>query len=181
MDDDLLEKVHDVAMLELEKEKNDICRVREPFRSLIIVYSAQGIIDNGGLKYFFETDYPGNPPYKYFIDAYKRTGSIEGSTCLQDAVNSFPFDEPHLNGDLRNKFMDENWEEEDFCVSIWTDLLCGNEKVWINLKRYVGLYPDEFGLDGLMQSISGNVLRRKLRLQEILRSISSAMAEALGS
>jgi hypothetical protein len=40
-----------------------------PAQVLVLVNSAQGILDNGGLQYFLESDWPANPPYSCFLDA----------------------------------------------------------------------------------------------------------------
>ncbi len=42
-------------------------RLKHPCRMVVIVYSAWGLIENGGLQYFFESNFPEEPPYEVFI------------------------------------------------------------------------------------------------------------------
>jgi len=71
----------------------------------------QPIIDNGGYKYFFEADWPDNPPYSDFINAYHRIGCISQAEELERIVNTFPFESPHLHCDQRNEFINTHWNE----------------------------------------------------------------------
>ena len=34
---------------------NDINQLHDPIRTVVLVHAAQGVIDNGGLQYFFES------------------------------------------------------------------------------------------------------------------------------
>ena len=43
----------------------------------IVVYAAQGIIDNGGFQYLFESDFPGCPPCSLTVPAFRRNGARE--------------------------------------------------------------------------------------------------------
>src|SRR5580658_6853523 len=66
-----------------------------PLRTLILVHNAQGIIDNGGLQYFFESDFVEKPPYSLFVNAYRLIGATEAADALASAVQLFPFSNPH--------------------------------------------------------------------------------------
>ncbi len=102
------------------------------------------MLDNGGLKYFFEGDWPSHPPYSIFSAAYRRIGSVSTADCIDAAVECFPFQDPHVDRDARRKFMGERYDPERFGVSAWED--CGDDDVWPNLVRYARLYSEEFGL-----------------------------------
>jgi hypothetical protein len=106
-----------------------------PIRTVVMVHAAQGIIDNGGLHYFFESDFPGQPNYKIFVDAYRLIGADKEAQALQDAVQRFPFAEPHLHRDARDEFLygDAN---TGAALAEFSDLLCGNENVWRLLAAY---------------------------------------------
>ena len=41
---------------------------------VVIVYSAWGLIENGGFQYFFESNFPGDPPYDVFTQAFRSVG-----------------------------------------------------------------------------------------------------------
>jgi len=77
------------------------------------VTQAQGIIDNGGLQYFFENDWPERPPYALFVDAFRRIGANEAADCIQDAVQMFPSNSPHLDYEMRGDYMDSLRVKED--------------------------------------------------------------------
>jgi hypothetical protein len=49
-------------------------RLPQNVRIFLLVNGAQGIIDNGGYKYFFGQDWPGTPPYDDFANAYEAIG-----------------------------------------------------------------------------------------------------------
>ena len=71
------------------------------------VSQAQGVLDNGGLQYFFENDWPQNPPYKVFIDAFRRVGAKEAADWLEDAAAMFPFENPQDDYKRRRQFLDD--------------------------------------------------------------------------
>lgn len=62
-------------------------------------------IGDGGFIYFFEGDYPGNPPFSIFADAYRAIGAEESAECIEAAASLFPFPEPHLHGDARRDYL----------------------------------------------------------------------------
>ena len=66
-------KAADYAFRRFEEVGEQIDRLSDPLRTFVIVYSAQGLIDNGGLEYFFASDFPGNPPIPYLL---RRTGKL---------------------------------------------------------------------------------------------------------
>jgi len=70
------------------------------------VEQAQGVVDNGGFQYFFENDWPENPPYSVFMDAFRRIGAQEAADCIQDAAEMFPSTSPHLDYQMRRDHMD---------------------------------------------------------------------------
>ncbi len=147
-----IDKAAEIAFNKLEKVNFNFSKIPVPIATFIRVYSAQGQIDNGGLEHFFESDWPKKPTYKVFIDAYNKIGSIESAYALQEAVDSFPIDNPHRNINARNLFMDqcrvpddfpiEEFSEEgllatDFPVEDWDDILCG---ILQNMLKKIGQY-----------------------------------------
>ena len=118
-----------------------------PVRTVLLVHAAQGIIDNGGLQYFFEADFPGRPPYALFVDAYRAIGADEEADALAAAVKLFPFRDPHQFRHRRNRVLDSfadakrGGHRPDSPFEPFSDKLCGNEKVWRLLKQYVRRTP----------------------------------------
>ena len=102
-------------------------------QTVVAVYGAQGVIDNGGLKFFFESNWPGTPPYTLFIEAYSRIGAVEVAGLLDQAVRRFPFAEPHTDQERRLQFMASLAEDDEF----FGEAACGDTLVWTRLEEYV--------------------------------------------
>lgn len=126
----------------------------EVLRTVVIVVAAQGVIDNGGLQYFFEMDFPNTPPYALFIEAYRKLGALAEASAFEQAVALFPFPEPHLALQRRNDFLDQLKDDAGDAqgpgspLEPFTDVLCGNDQVWICLERYIEAHADHFpGVD----------------------------------
>ena len=119
-----------------------------PVRTVVLVHAAQGIIDNGGLQYFFESDFPGSPPYSVFIDAYHTIGAYSEAQALADAVDLFPFANPHQLQARRDEFLkrfrDGVGHRPDSPFEPYTDRLCGNMNVWRLLEAYVERHAEWF-------------------------------------
>jgi hypothetical protein len=62
---------------------DDMSRLPESVRIFLLVNGAQGVIDNGGYNCFFGQDWPGNPPYGDFADAYEAIG------CMWERLAAF--------------------------------------------------------------------------------------------
>ena len=120
-----------------EKWGRDKTRLPVEFPTFLIVESAQGIIDNGGLQYFFESDWDDKPPYQEFCDAYARIEAREAAKWLAEAVELFPFADPHLHQERRNEALERLWESEAGKLADLDNKLCGCELVWRKLFEYV--------------------------------------------
>ena len=83
----------------------DPCQLSEPFRTVVLVDTAKGIIDNGGIKCFFEANFPFSPAYSVFSSAFRNIGLAEAADDIDKAVARFPFPNPHLHAAKRNEFM----------------------------------------------------------------------------
>lgn len=88
----------------------DPVNLPEPLRVVWAIEKGQGVIDNGGLGYFFENDWPDKPPYSLFVDAFKAVGATEAADCLAEAVRCFPFPDPHLDFEARRTHMNKTQE-----------------------------------------------------------------------
>jgi len=53
---------------------------------VVMVVTAQGIIDNGGFDYFFEQEFEGNPNYQDFVNVFKEIGAVESSAAIEKAI-----------------------------------------------------------------------------------------------
>src|SRR5688572_956304 len=132
-------KAIDVALAKA-KDSPDLSNLPLALRVVAIVHAAQGIIDNGGLQYFFEVDFPGKPPYSLFVDAYREIGASDEASVLEQAVSLFPFRDPHQHVRDRNWFMDsfknQSGDEVNSPFTPLDDVLCGNRAVWVCLETF---------------------------------------------
>jgi len=135
-DNEFIDQLDEIAMDKAEDCDGQAHLLPEPFRTLAIIFSAQGVIDNGGLIYFFENDWPGTPDYEVFIEAYKNIGMVDCALCLASAVSAFEVDRPHENLEARRQFIEVNYDEGSFEVKGWNDVICGNESVWVKLAKW---------------------------------------------
>jgi len=141
--DAILERASNLAFQKLEAAGGNIANLEEPHRTVALVFSAQGVIDNGGLIYFFESDWPGNPPYALFADAYRRIGCAAAAHAILQAANSFGVLHPEQDQAVRNAFM-ERFSQPD-CHDIWEDPICGDEQVWAHLAKWIQERPSDSG------------------------------------
>lgn len=138
----------------IEYALKEVCRTGDPeelpstLRLVVLVHAAQGIIDNGGLQYFFESDFPNSPAYSVFSNAYREIGAVAEAELLDQAVALFPFSDPHKFAQSRNEhmdsFKDENGNPVDSPFETLTDKLCGNKEVWRLLEEFVKTNSDSF-------------------------------------
>jgi hypothetical protein len=87
-----------------------------PQQVVALIYSAQGVIDNGGFEFFFENDWPDQPPYSVFADAYRAIGADECAECIEVAASLFPFPDPHRAEADRRAYLEEHCEDDDFTL-----------------------------------------------------------------
>jgi hypothetical protein len=131
---DALDRASDKVFAALNQVGGDPRALPVPAQTVAVIYSAQGIVDNGGFRYFFEADWPGNPPYSMFSQAYQRIGALAAAERFEKAIAMFPFPEPHLNKDARNQFMDGLAENHEFFEL--GNKVCGDQAVWAKLAEY---------------------------------------------
>jgi hypothetical protein len=76
MNELLLDKASDFTYAQLKLFGGDINRLAIPVQTVAVINSAQGVIDNGGLEYFFESDFDGaqNIPFlsKFTVESALR-------------------------------------------------------------------------------------------------------------
>ena len=77
-------------------EAGGVAGLAAPVRTVVLVHGAQGVIDNGGLRYFFEADFPGKPDYGLFVEAYGAIGAEDAARVLAEAEDHHP--DLHLEG-----------------------------------------------------------------------------------
>ncbi len=140
----ILGKISDYCFDMLSKVNDDPQQLDFPFQTVVVIYSAQGIIDNGGFQYFFESDFPSKPPYSMFSQAYKQIGATKAAENIDRAVEMFGFKNPHLNINKRQKFLDNNSEDSKF-IKLGNGI-CGDEMIWDLLADFIIKNSKSFNL-----------------------------------
>jgi hypothetical protein len=130
-----LDQAAEYAYKELDRLGGDPTKLDVPLQTVAVIYTIQAIIDNGGFRYLFESDFPFCPPYSFFSEAYRRIGAADAADRIDRAVAMFPFDKPHQFAQERNKFMDSL--EESHEIFELGNQVCGDEAIWLALERYV--------------------------------------------
>lgn len=146
MSSSILEEAADLAFGRLNEAKGDIWALPEALRTLVMVYSAQGIIDNGGLEYFYLRDFPGQPPYSEFAKAYARIGAHSIADCIERSSLLFGLSNPHTNEAAREAFIRKNDGDDVRTLKQLSDQVCGDASVWAFLHAFVIKNRAEFCL-----------------------------------
>lgn len=148
MDDNkLLDKAAANVYAKLESLEGNPLKLAHVLQPVAFLYTVQAMIDNGGFRYIFESDFPFSPPYSVFSGAYREIGAEDAADRLDRAVALFRFPSPETNAELRNEFMDRLAEDDEFFAL--GDAVCGDERVWQLLENYVRLHPAAFELAAL--------------------------------
>ncbi|WP_288379714.1 DUF4375 domain-containing protein [uncultured Massilia sp.] len=132
------DKAIDYSQTFLREFDGNAARLPEPMRTVVIVTAAQGIIDNGGLEYFFGNDFPHNPPYSMFVEAFRQIGADTVAACIEDAADMFPFPDPHLHEAQRRLWMDSIRDNETHDFALLSNKACGDEVPYEKLEEFVG-------------------------------------------
>ena len=110
----------------------------------MLVDSAQGIIDNGGLQYFYEVDFEEQGPYSDFVEAYRAIGAEDAASLLERSIGLFPFADPHLYEQKRQHWLDEIRENESHEFHDLSDKLIGHKGVFPKLKEFMAQHSKHF-------------------------------------
>ncbi len=112
-------------------------KLAEPIQTVVAIYTAQGVIDNGGLEYFYESDFPGNPEYSFFVEAFRRIGAESVASCIEVSSRMFPFARPQLHEARRQQWLDAVKDDESHEFARLSRQACGDQSVLPKLAEYV--------------------------------------------
>src|SRR5205085_9041948 len=87
----------------LKKHDRDIGLLPIELHTVVRVVSATGVISNGGLRYFFERDWEGEPSYDEFVSAFRTIGAHQIADAIERTVELFGFANPHVDGSRRHE------------------------------------------------------------------------------
>ena len=136
-DESYMEAMADIAFEQMSKVDDDVTKLAEPLHTVAIIFAAQGIIDNGGLRYFFESNWPWHTSYSIFADAYERIGRTAAAKSLRDAAATFGIPDPEHDCDARRDYIEEHYDDDTHEVTGWNDCICGDEQVWSDLASWL--------------------------------------------
>ena len=80
---DLIDQAFDKAVMLLNANDEKMDNLPDEVATFLMVYNAQGVIDNGGYFYFFENDWTDSPPYIDFINSYNSIGCVAQANELK--------------------------------------------------------------------------------------------------
>ncbi len=140
----LLDRASDFTFARLKEAGNDISRLPIPLQTVAVIYSVQGIIDNGGLEYLFESDFNGTPEYSFFVEVYRRVGAESAASCIETAAAMFPFSQPHLHEEKRQKWLENVRDDESHLFVKLSRKVCSDETVFAKLAEHVGSNQNAF-------------------------------------
>jgi hypothetical protein len=143
------DKFINVAFAKFKTAGNELRLLKLPIRTVVVIVHTQGIIDNGGLRYFFENTYQENPPYSFFCKAYRRIGATKAADAIKCAAGRFPFKNPHLYPQKRIDFMNKNDEVDgDHPIDGLTNVFYKPQTdIWKLLKKYISANQNAFEAD----------------------------------
>lgn len=147
MNESLLDKASDFTYAQLKLYGGDITRLPIPVQTVAVINSAQGVIDNGGLEYFYESDFDGTPEYSFFVEIYRRIGAESAASCIEESAAMFPFAQPNLDEFKRQQWLDLVKENENHAFVKLSRKICGDQSVFVKLEAYVAAHRDFFQLE----------------------------------
>ena len=68
----------------------DVTQYTVQERTVVLVWHASGIIDNGGFEYLFGGDFPGDPGFQYTAAAFEAIGCERAVDAFNEAFALFP-------------------------------------------------------------------------------------------
>jgi len=144
-DDPGLDRAAERAFAALAAGGGSIECLGELDRAIVVVTTAQGLIDNGGLRAFLDADFPGSPPYSLFVDEYRRVGVEEVAAAIAAATARYPFADPHRAGAERRAHHARVEADGGRLFDDLDAVACGCAEVWSALARFVR--EREYGAD----------------------------------
>ncbi|GAA3754221.1 DMP19 family protein [Terriglobus aquaticus] len=139
-----LDEALDGLYARLNEVGGDPLELPSVLRPPILLMTMQAKIDNGGIRYPMEGDFPFTPPYSVFADAYRAIGANDAADRFDEAVAMFPFEHPEREADKREEFMSSLDDDHRFFQL--GNALCGDESIWRLLDEYVKEHAEAFGL-----------------------------------
>jgi len=110
-------------------------------RTVVLTWTAAGIIENGGFRYLFGSVLPGDPHCSMAIEAFKEIHCIKAADALERAICLFPDCTPHE--DTAERIIWYEAQAENLRAQLDSDFW--NELD--NITKCLGIYIVKYGLD----------------------------------
>jgi hypothetical protein len=140
-----LDQPYNHAIARLGEVGGDIAALPIELQTLLLVESAHSIIESGGLDFFYDADFPNNPPYTAFAEAYRRIGADAAADCIEASSLMFPFAEPQLFEPLRQLWLEKFRQSPGGEFDRLDSRIRADETVWDKLAAYVHAHRAAFG------------------------------------
>lgn len=119
----------------------DLANEPEHCRTVTAIWHSSGIIGNGGFQYLFESDFNGDPGYRFSADAYKTIGAEESHVAFTAALALFADSELPTDIDERLRiFLSHPEETRD---NINSQFWAGDDDVKRLLATYIRSHQSE--------------------------------------
>ena len=144
-----LDKAISFSFEELRRHADNVAHLPIELQTVVRVVSAGGVIGNGGLKYFFERDWVGMPPYEEFVNAFRAIGANEIADSIEGVVRLLG-PSPHLDRARRWSRFGGLWSRPRSLVKKFDDPVSISEvcqKTDALLERFVAEHRSAFVKD----------------------------------
>lgn len=81
-------------MIKYYGEDFDVSKCKEKDQSVILVWHASGIVDNGGFQYLFEGNFKGDPHFAKTAAVFKIIKASKCAAAVEEALRLFPDSKP---------------------------------------------------------------------------------------
>ncbi len=135
----------------IDKYGNEIDAKKFPkeVRVVILTDHARGIIGNGGFRYLFEGDFPGDPGFRLTVQAFDTLGVTPAVTAFKKALAVFPNSRPPKDIDKRlqiflsmpysrrQKIDEKFWNADDEITKKLAQYIRAHSNAFIRMKLRV--------------------------------------------
>lgn len=100
--------------------------INEVERTVILVWTVAGIVENGGFRYLFGSMLPGDPNYSQTITAFENIGCPKAANTIRQAICLFPKCELPAENWLRIQYYEKQPVEirHRLDTDFWNELDC---------------------------------------------------------
>lgn len=105
-------------IIEKYGEDSDTNDFPENERVIVLVWTAIGIIENGGFKYLFQSEFPGDSSYRQMFQAFRTINASSAIEAIKRAFDLFPNGMPPDDHELRISLYEMHEEETLHAINL---------------------------------------------------------------